>query len=77
MRPPDLPGGNAPATRRTSVHRTAWSCFNEAAGFTRRKLYADDKTCTTKLSWNLASMRPPDLPGGNMIYICWTEQLFT
>ena len=35
MRPPDLPGGN---TRPQVAHRAPLSrCFNEAAGFTRRK----------------------------------------
>ena len=36
MRPPDLPGGNAePSYPGTNSPE---SCFNEAAGFTRRKL---------------------------------------
>ena len=34
MRPPDLPGGN----QGFDAHASGWSlCFNEAAGFTRRK----------------------------------------
>ena len=38
MRPPDLPGGNAGVT---CAHGTAsLDGFNEAAGFTRRKLAA-------------------------------------
>ena len=35
MRPPDLPGGNLYNKIRESF--TIKSCFNEAAGFTRRK----------------------------------------
>ena len=34
MRPPDLPGGNALAT---GCAHPVLPCFNEAAGFTRRK----------------------------------------
>ena len=60
MRPPDLPGGNAgPAGRhRVLVHPG----FNEAAGFTRRKL---SPVMVEQGEREWASMRPPDLPGGN------------
>ena len=78
MRPPDLPGGNGAAW--LSRHRIArrfneaagftrrkhavynMRCFNEAAGFTRRK--RADSVHGAALA-NGASMRPPDLPGGN------------
>ena len=111
MRPPDLPGGNAPPSKgetnpgdarfneaagftrrklRWRVHRggTATAGFNEAAGFTRRK--RSPMTGSTALGYRRfneaagftrrkpagqprrvlrrprpASMRPPDLPGGN------------
>ena len=49
-----------PAT--VTVTRWTVACFNEAAGFTRRKLYG------YWYAWRggrYASMRPPDLPGGN------------
>ena len=36
--------------------------FNEAAGFTRRKQGTDSAQSPQTIS---ASMRPPDLPGGN------------
>ena len=39
--------------------------FNEAAGFTRRKLATEDPPPTVPA----ASMRPPDLPGGNRTLI--------
>ena len=59
MRPPDLPGGNwkAAQTKCASCH-----CFNEAAGFTRRKPRLDRDVGGQR---HHASMRPPDLPGGN------------
>ena len=38
------------------------ACFNEAAGFTRRKL---PRRPQCRLRSVPASMRPPDLPGGN------------
>ena len=38
------------------------SCFNEAAGFTRRKRR---NSRSYSINNNIASMRPPDLPGGN------------
>ena len=61
MRPPDLPGGNLrpqrPGRHRTDAHR-----FNEAAGFTRRKQRVH---FNRDAAGRLASMRPPDLPGGN------------
>ena len=40
----------------------ARACFNEAAGFTRRKLELEQVDARRG---NRASMRPPDLPGGN------------
>ena len=83
MRPPDLPGGNLPAVPGPSSNR----CFNEAAGFTRRKPpptgnrstatsprfneaagFTRRKHAATHYAAPLtthASMRPPDLPGGN------------
>ena len=36
-------------------------CFNEAAGFTRRKPHTRHRLDESRA----ASMRPPDLPGGN------------
>ena len=47
-----------PATQR----RTGCQRFNEATGFTRRKR-SGRRFVPCKLHW--ASMRPPDLPGGN------------
>ena len=61
MRPPDLPGGNPISS--SCCSRMPSPSFNEAAGFTRRKLHAE-KTGHARLVQ--ASMRPPDLPGGNM-----------
>ena len=61
MRPPDLPGGN-----KTSAHRNYGAeipRFNEAAGFTRRKPLQSVSAIWSTLV--VASMRPPDLPGGN------------
>ena len=60
MRPPDLPGGNAPPAR--AVQCRTGAGFNEAAGFTRRKHDTNLDAMVAKLR---ASMRPPDLPGGN------------
>ena len=37
--------------------------FNEAAGFTRRK--RRELECPVAVELQVASMRPPDLPGGN------------
>ena len=37
MRPPDLPGGNIGDCGTFGDSRMTLSCFNEAAGFTRRK----------------------------------------
>ena len=59
MRPPDLPGGNTGATAPVS---TRCAGFNEAAGFTRRKLFPRPPIYIDPVH---ASMRPPDLPGGN------------
>ena len=42
--------------------RTSAGCFNEAAGFTRRKRAV---CCDPISTERQASMRPPDLPGGN------------
>ena len=65
MRPPDLPGGN-PAAWRTPCIATAAACgFNEAAGFTRRKHARIQRAA--RACYQDASMRPPDLPGGNAI----------
>ena len=62
MRPPDLPGGN-PSTPRCSFGPCG-NRFNEAAGFTRRKL---ENSGGSELPGSpRASMRPPDLPGGNI-----------
>ena len=64
MRPPDLPGGNPDGART----RNAWRShrrFNEAAGFTRRKRGSWRTFGTWRASAAVASMRPPDLPGGN------------
>ena len=60
MRPPDLPGGNGKAWVRRELG--AQLCFNEAAGFTRRKLTGTAVAPGVAIG---ASMRPPDLPGGN------------
>ena len=43
----------------------AAACFNEAAGFTRRKPTESSWARRTALPC-CASMRPPDLPGGNI-----------
>ena len=59
MRPPDLPGGNP--LRAGSRRNRAEPSFNEAAGFTRRKLSDAEREYFSRV----ASMRPPDLPGGN------------
>ena len=61
MRPPDLPGGNSRRLPHSS-HFTSSTSFNEAAGFTRRKPLKFSPTADQR---NFASMRPPDLPGGN------------
>ena len=61
MRPPDLPGGNSHHGAPLGDHAAARR-FNEAAGFTRRKpghCEVGDRQSRH------ASMRPPDLPGGN------------
>ena len=50
------PAGN------TRPSRWNWPSFNEAAGFTRRKPGRGRGLATLDL---VASMRPPDLPGGN------------
>ena len=86
MRPPDLPGGNChPSSTSAGSH----ACFNEAAGFTRRKRWiasAMNSRTVTRFNeaagftrrkhqhaasaggaYQRASMRPPDLPGGNAI----------
>ena len=60
MRPPDLPGGNVRNRERVRAHHAR---FNEAAGFTRRKLVHHADQVFARLR---ASMRPPDLPGGNL-----------
>ena len=60
MRPPDLPGGNSVAD---AAQRYWYAGFNEAAGFTRRKLQQHRHRHCQLMRW--ASMRPPDLPGGN------------
>ena len=60
MRPPDLPGGNCKWLCATQAAGIAG--FNEAAGFTRRKLVRPPPLFEPALA---ASMRPPDLPGGN------------
>ena len=60
MRPPDLPGGNLAVTGRPASRAVV--CFNEAAGFTRRKRIARAAKARQAIC---ASMRPPDLPGGN------------
>ena len=39
--------------------------FNEAAGFTRRKRHHANQKRTAAATIAGASMRPPDLPGGN------------
>ena len=84
MRPPDLPGGNKRVWRLVG-HRH--DCFNEAAGFTRRKPRSSDPVgddgrrgfneaagftrrkrrilVGAQALGGHASMRPPDLPGGN------------
>ena len=59
MRPPDLPGGNVDGD--VSLVRFC-PCFNEAAGFTRRK---PGTANASRIRCSGASMRPPDLPGGN------------
>ena len=59
MRPPVLPSGNLgkqPHSRLIALG------FNEAAGFTQRKL----GTGLYGSRINRASMRPPVLPSGNM-----------
>ena len=66
MRPPDL--------RRKLYQVERWTerlshRFNEAAGFTRRKLVG---TTATDCQYPIASMRPPDLPGGNNVLSIWT-----
>ena len=52
-------------TRRKRIYKTkpldSPDRFNEAAGFTRRKLSERARCCQACC----ASMRPPDLPGGN------------
>ena len=74
MRPPDLPGGNqcsiyfAFAVHPASMRPPDYCCcrfrsFNEAAGFTRRKRRMARRRADRAAV--LASMRPPDLPGGN------------
>ena len=60
MRPPDLPGGNSAIS--TAAPSCPCSCFNEAAGFTRRK---QGRISRRPKAGTSASMRPPDLPGGN------------
>ena len=37
MRPPDLPGGNKSLHGGMRITPSVFTCFNEAAGFTRRK----------------------------------------
>ena len=84
MRPPDLPGGNC--SRSTPTKLPMLGGFNEAAGFTRRKLVSAVLHDGSSVSFNEAagftrrkraladllttphgdaSMRPPDLTGGN------------
>ena len=61
MRPPELPGGN---TRKDALDSFKMeSCFNEAAGITRRKQPYRAWAFSGRSS---ASMRPPELPGGNL-----------
>ena len=57
---PRIPGGNGASA---SGH-AASTCFNEAAGFTRRK---PAHGLARRRGTAPASMRPPDLPGGNGI----------
>ena len=68
MRPPDLPGGNDPRLRPDWYRAAAPTCFNEAAGFTRRKR-RHVRSCRFDPPQHKASMRPPDLPGGNSAII--------
>ena len=64
MRPPDLPGGNVRSSY-SKICRAPTCRFNEAAGFTRRKHRMPGSNVRRRQPEPEASMRPPDLPGGN------------
>ena len=64
MGPPELPGGNDLLTE--CAHRRAWSCFNGAAGITRRKHRQKPNIGEALNVCAKASMGPPELPGGNV-----------
>ena len=63
MRPPEFSGGNVSACSGTRC--LAWACFNEAAGIHRRKLSPPRRRLPRRAP--LASMRPPEFTGGNVI----------
>ena len=63
MRPPVLPSGNTKHPRSQAI--TPIRRFNEAAGFTQRKLLG--KAIVSGAVQPDASMRPPVLPSGNRV----------